>query len=89
MTDDNRRKVHKAFLCYPEDRVKMIWDIFTCIILVMACFMTPFGVAFSELDDSDSKQLFVWDNKWNSIESIIDIVFIIEIIVCFNSSFYV
>ena len=83
----NRRRVHSAFLCYPEDNLKLGWDIFTSIVLVTACFMTPYSLAFEWLD-SDTGNIFVFDSTWTTIESIIDIVFLIEIIVCFNTSYY-
>ena len=50
--------------------------------------MTPFGLAFEELDEYDGEpKLFIFNNKWNSIESIIDIVFIFELMINFNTSF--
>jgi len=53
--DLNRKQVIKACLCYPEDKFKFVWDIFTSIILVMACFMTPFSLAFEELEEERDK----------------------------------
>ena len=50
--------------------------------------MTPFGLAFKWLDEYEGDQIFFFNNNWNTLESIIDIAFIIEIIVCFNSSYY-
>lgn len=83
----NRRRVYRALLCYPEDNLKLAWDIFTSIVLVLACFMTPFSLAFERLD-SDTGHIFVFESTWTTIESIIDIVFLIEIVVCFNTSYY-
>ena len=50
--------------------------------------MTPYSLAFEWLDDEENGQLFIFDSTWTSMESIIDIIFIIEIIVCFNTSYY-
>ena len=50
--------------------------------------MTPYSLAFEWLDDVDNSQLFVFDSTWMTMESIIDIIFLIEIIVCFNTSYY-
>ena len=50
--------------------------------------MTPFGLAFEELEEPQSDNIFVFNNLWNSIESVIDIIFIIEVFVCFNTSYY-
>ena len=77
-------------LCYPESMIKLWWDIFTSIVLVAACFMTPFSLAFPTLDKygEDNKNVFVFEDAWSTIESLIDIVFLIEIIICFNTSYY-
>ena len=48
--DENMKRVHKKFLCHPRDNIKLLWDIFASIVLVVACFMTPFGLAFESLD---------------------------------------
>lgn len=48
--DMNRQQVIKALLCYPEDQIKLVWDIFTSVALVTACFMTPLSLAFDSLE---------------------------------------
>ena len=59
------------------------------MVLVVACFMTPYSIAFPELEGPEQKgQLFVFNNNWTIIESIVDMVFLVEIIVCLNSSYY-
>ena len=63
------------------------WELFTAIVLVIACFMTPFGLAFEELDQYEDGSVFLFTDGWSATESIVDIVFMLEIIVCFNSSF--
>ena len=50
--------------------------------------MTPFGLAFEWLDYSEGTELFVFNDIWNSLDSIIDIIFILEIVVLFNTSYY-
>ena len=52
--------------------------------------MTPFGLAFEWLDyqDEESYQLFFFTDAWNAVDSIIDIIFMLEIIICFNTSYY-
>lgn len=81
--------MHKAMLFYPTDTIKLYWDIITSIMLVTACFMTPFSLAFEEYDKfANDTSLFVFKDTWSSIESVVDIVFIIEILVCFNTSYY-
>ena len=50
--------------------------------------MTPFGLAFEWLDYSEGSSMFVFTDTWNALDSIIDIIFILEIIVCFNTCYY-
>ena len=50
--------------------------------------MTPFGLAFVDLEYYSGDQIFYFNNTWNSIEAVIDICFMIEIVVCFNSSYF-
>ena len=82
------KRVHKKFLCHPRDKIKLLWDIFASIVLVVACFMTPFGLAFDHLDQNEEGEIFSFHGKWSAVESIVDMVFLVEIIVCFNTSYY-
>ena len=67
----------------------MFWEVLTSVTLVIACFMTPFSLAFEQMDKyDDMTALFVFEDAWSSTESIVDIVFIVEILVCFNTSYY-
>ena len=76
----------------------MTWDILASIVLVIACFMTPYGLAFEDLDacnvvrengiEGEECQVFYFNDSWNVIDSIIDIAFLIEIIICFNTSYF-
>lgn len=88
LQDENKRKVQEAWLCYPQSMIKMTWDILSSVALVCACFMTPFGLAFPWLDPNENGQIFVFESTWTSIESVIDLVFMVELIVGFNTSFY-
>ena len=62
----------------------------TSLALIIACFMTPFGLAFEWLDyhGDSSYQLFFFTDVWNSVDSVIDMIFMLEIIICFNTSYY-
>ena len=83
-----RQKARRACLFYPGTKLKSAWTVITCLALIAACFMTPFGLAFEWLDYNESTSVFVFNDTWNSLDSIIDIIFILEIIVCFNTSYY-
>ena len=58
---------------------------FTSCILVMTCFITPYHLAFYP---QDQLSFFKFNSTLDCLESIIDIVFFVEIIVCFNTSVY-
>lgn len=74
------RKDKKRFMVYPEDTIKEIWDVLITITLITACIITPLDIAFqSELSTS------IFDNP---VSLIVDLLFFLDIIVIFNSSYY-
>ena len=85
-----KNEVRKACLCYPDQKLRTFWILITSLALIIACFMTPFGLAFDWLDARNNHriQFFFFNDAWNSIDSIIDIIFMLEIIICFNTSYY-
>ena len=51
--------------------------------------MTPMSLAFEWLDaQQQGASFFVFKDTWSCLASVVDIIFIIEIIVCFNTSYY-
>ena len=46
----NRRENKKAWLFYPEDQNKVYWDLFITLILLISCLITPWRIAFGEVD---------------------------------------
>ena len=64
-------------MCYPEDPIKVNWDLFVSVILVFTCVMTPVNMAFS--DDMGT--------EWDIILGFIDFLFFIDVIIIFNSAF--
>ena len=69
----------KRYLCYPEDRAKQNWDIIIALALILACTMTPIFLAFHD------PNAIGW---WNQFNMTLDIIFAIDIIIVFLSSFY-
>ena len=53
MTDASRRAAHKVLLFFPMTLYMKIWEIITTFALVMACVMTPWGLAFEIKGDSE------------------------------------
>ena len=74
------RNNRKRFLIYPEDQPKVFWDLFITTVLLVSCLLTPFNLAFGELNNDPL--------EWIIINYTIDICFLIDIIIIFNSAFY-
>jgi len=73
----NFRYAKIKYLLYPEDRIKTYWDLFITIILIITCILAPWKIAFSK----DSVEIMV-------ISTLIDITFLIDMIIIFNSAYY-
>ena len=84
---ETRRKIAKACLCHPDTTIKKVWELFISVILIVACFITPYSLAFESLN-SEERGFFIFSDGWSATESVVDIIFMIEIVVCFNSSYY-
>jgi potassium voltage-gated channel Eag-related subfamily H member 8 len=74
------RNNRKRFLIYPEDQPKVFWDLFITLILLISCLLTPFNLAFGELNNDPI--------EWIIINYTIDTCFLIDIFIIFNSAFY-
>ena len=61
-----------AYLIYPESQFKFAWQIFVTIMIIITCVLTPLQLC-------DFVQ-YVWINH------IIDIIFLVDMIVIFNSA---
>lgn len=76
------RKHKKAFLIYPENKVKAKWDVFMTIVLIISCMTTPLVLAFTPKSGSTGEL------NWLIINSVIDILFFVDICVTFNTATY-
>jgi len=61
-------------MIYPENTKKDIWDIFITILLIMTCIITPVNIAFS--------------HEWDVYNAIVDGLFLLDVILIFNTAFY-
>jgi hypothetical protein len=71
------RTNRKKFILYPEDKLKNSWDLFMTVILLFTCIETPYDIAFA------SNEIV-----FNLVNTIIDLMFLMDILVIFNSAFY-
>lgn len=67
------RKNRKSCLLYPEDSFYKIWSNYISVVLFVACIFTPWEIAF--YNDSSMLSYFI------------DIMFVFDIIITFNSAF--
>ena len=74
-----KHKDQKRFIIYPENKRKSWWDFFITIILLVTCLLTPWQLAFYAVEDSMVLSV---------INDCIDLLFLIDIIVIFNTAFY-
>ena len=65
-------------MIYPNNSFKNNWDMILTVILVFTCLVTPYRIAFSEEDDE----------SWTILNTTIDIMFLIDMILCFLSAYY-
>ena len=77
--NSNGRDNKKAFIIYPENKAKNGWDLWMTLVLLTTCVLTPLNIAFS-LDKSIPNLKLV--------DIIIDLLFLADVIIIFNTAFY-
>jgi hyperpolarization activated cyclic nucleotide-gated potassium channel 1 len=65
-------------LIYPEDPIKMGWDLYIAAILVFSCLVTPYRIALFDVEPPG----------WMILNYFIDSSFFLDMIVIFNSAYY-
>jgi hypothetical protein len=60
------------------DEFKSAWDLLLVIVLIFSSLMSPYRLAFIEVDDT----------KWKIINSLVDICFTLDIFIVFNTAYY-
>lgn len=66
-------------MIYPNNILKGNWDTLITLILIFTCMVTPYRIAFTE--DGD-------DVAWQIVNNSIDVLFLIDMILCFLSAYY-
>ena len=69
----------KFCMIYPENKHKDNWDIFMALVLIMSCLISPVRIAFHQKQESEG---------WKIYNMMVDIMFLIDIIVVFNTAYY-
>ena len=70
------RKTNNLF--YPEEHWLINWQILITLILIFACCLAPFRIAFEKDEESN----------WGVVTLIIDFLFSMDILIIFNSAAY-
>lgn len=65
-------------MLYPEHQIKIFWDLFITLVLLFACLVTPYRIAFIAKDDQ----------AWNIIDAVVDVLFVFDMILIFNTAYY-
>lgn len=78
-----------AFLIHPNNRVLGQWNLFISLLLVLSCMTTPLHLAYFDPsshfhDSADTTSPKVW----NIFNNIIDLLFLADIIITFNTQVY-
>ena len=71
---DNKKKI----MFYPEDSWIDYWSGFITLVLIFACVVTPYRIAFVEKDGVD----------WIIVNFFVDFLFLLDILIIFNTAFY-
>lgn len=69
----------KPYIIYPENKKKGIWDVLITLVLLVSCIMTPLDIAFQGDDVPTASFVF---------NTVIDVLFGIDVIVIFNTAYY-
>ena len=77
-----QREEKKKWIFYPEDKYKGYWDLFITLILLVTCINTPIQIAFTT---STVGAVSITDDMFSFI---IDLMFLADICVIFNSAYY-
>lgn len=71
-------KKYTYCILFPDDPFKVYWDMFVTLLLLYVFFVTPYRIAFVEVDS-----LF-----WIFVDEFIDFCFAIDILITFFSAYY-
>jgi hypothetical protein len=69
---------YSYFVILPDDTFRQWWDLIITLVLLVTFALTPYKVAFIDKDDT----------TWIIIESVIDFIFLIDIILNFFMAYY-
>lgn len=77
-----QRDNKKRYICYPEDRLKNIWEVVISLSLMIACTTTPVYIAFH--DSSETEEM----SSWEIMNLVLDCIFGVDIFIMFLSAFF-
>ena len=67
----------------PQSKCLAIWNIFIAIVLLWSCMITPLQIALLH-DNTDE----IIDMDWATVNYSVDFIFLLEIIINFNTAVY-
>ena len=69
----------KKWLCYPQDKLKQLWDLTCGIALIVSCLTIPYYLAIFFFEEEERGSSLI-------INAIVDCCFFIDILVTFNTA---
>ena len=75
---NKRKKSQERFMIFPDDPIKDNWDLIVAVLLIGTCLVLPFRIALIENDNL----------TWKFIINIVDVFFLMDIFVIFNTAYY-
>ena len=78
---DIEAELRKKWIINPYCKPKQAWDFLATVALVLTCLLTPYLLAFYTHSRKEPPY-------YKMLNSIIDIIFIIDIFVSFNTSYF-
>ena len=75
---NTRRANRVSCMVYPEDEEKVYWDALMAVVLIATCIVTPIRIAFYNEEET----------LWVIINYTIDILFLFDMFVIFNTAYY-
>ena len=73
------RVKRNSFICYPEDRVREVWESLVSVTLLMMCVTTPIYISFNDSQLKTDDDGIDWTNNWFLINTVQDLIFGIDI----------
>lgn len=81
------RAISSGWLIHPDNNILKTWDMFITLLLILTCMSTPLHLAFFEDNSFFAGSSEDNSNWWHIYNYICDGLFLLDIIICFNTKY--